>query len=52
MTRALLEIVIGYFITYKVPNIVGAKGLLATIIKIIGIILLIGGFISLVDKVL
>lgn len=34
--NALLKLAIGWFVTYKVVDIVGAKGKLATIIKIIG----------------
>lgn len=47
MIGAIIEIVIGWFLIDKVPGIVGARGLLATVIKIIGVLALIGGFVSL-----
>lgn len=47
MIGAIIEIIIGWFLLDKVPSIVGASGLLATVIKIIGVIVLIGGFVSL-----
>lgn len=47
MIGAIIEIVIGWFLIDKVPDIVGARGLLATVIKIIGVLVLIGGFVSL-----
>ena len=51
MIGSIIEIAIGYFVTYHIPKIVGAKGTSAKVIKIIGIIFLIGGFISLVRNV-
>lgn len=48
MIGIIIEIEIGWFVLEKMPAIVGAGGLLATVIKIIGVLLLIGGFVSLV----
>lgn len=48
MIGAIIEIVVGWFVTYKVCGIVGAKGILATVIKLIGVIILIAGGVSLV----
>ena len=47
MVNALLELGIGWFLTYKVVSIIGAKGKFAMIIKIIGLLLIIGGVVSL-----
>lgn len=44
---AIVQLVIGWFVTDKMCNIVGAKGLLATIIKIVGVLILISGFVNL-----
>ena len=44
---AIIQLLIGWFVTVKMCDVVGAKGLLATIIKIVGVIILISGFISL-----
>lgn len=52
MVNALLELGIGWFLTYKVVRIIGAKGNLALIIKIIGVLLMIDGVISLVHLIL
>lgn len=48
MVGSIIEIIIGWFLVDKVPSFVGAKDMLATIIKIIGVIFLIGGFVSLI----
>lgn len=48
MIGIIIEIAIGWFVLEKMPAIVGASGLLATVIKIVGVLLLIGGFVSLV----
>lgn len=47
MIGSIIEICIGWFVLEKMPNVVGAKGLLATIIKIVGVCFLIGGVVSL-----
>ena len=47
MIGAIIEIVIGWFLIEKVSSIVGAYGILSTVIKIIGVIVLIGGLVSL-----
>lgn len=46
MVNALLELVIGFFVTYKVVKIVGARGKLAIAIKVIGVLLMIAGAVS------
>lgn len=51
MAAAIIALGIGYFVTYKVPDILNLKGKTSTIIKIIGIIFLIMGFISFVKCV-
>ncbi len=48
MIGILIEIMIGWFVLEKMPAIVGASGLLSTVIKIIGVVVLIGGFVSLI----
>ena len=48
MVSSIIEIAIGYFVTYHVPGMIKIKrGVLATIIRLIGVLLIIGGFISL-----
>lgn len=49
MKIAIIALVIGYFITYKVPEILKLKGTVSTMVKIIGILLLILGFIDFVE---
>jgi len=51
MINALLELAIGWFLTYKAVRIVGAKGNLALAIKIIGVLLMIGGLVSFVHSI-
>ena len=46
MVNAFLELVIGWFVTYKVVKIIGAKGKFAIIIKVIGVLLMIAGVVS------
>lgn len=49
MISSLIEIAIGYFATYHVPGMLKLKkGVLATIIRLIGVLMIIGGFISFV----
>lgn len=52
MVNALLELGIGWFLAYKVVRIIDAKGKFAMIIKIIGVILMIGGVVSLAHSIL
>lgn len=52
MVGSIIEIIIGWFLVNKVPSMVDAKGMLATIIKIVGVIFIIGGFVSLVRCVI
>lgn len=47
LVGAIVQLVIGWFVTDKMCGIVGAKGLLATIIKIVGVLILISGFVDL-----
>lgn len=47
MVNALLKLGIGWFLTYRVVQIIGAKGNFAMIVKIIGVLLMIGGVVSL-----
>lgn len=52
MANALLELGIGWFLTYKGVRAIGAKGNLAMVIKIIGVLLMIGGVVSLAHSIL
>ena len=52
MVNALLEIGIGWFLTYKVVKIIGAKGNFAKVVKIIGVLLMIGGIVSFAHSIL
>lgn len=52
MINAFLELGIGWFLTYKVVRITGAKGDFAMVIKIIGVLLMIGGVVSLAHSIL
>ena len=52
MIGSILEIVIGWLITYKAPKMLKAKGTQATIIKLVGWLLIIAGLISFVRAVL
>ncbi len=45
---AIVWIIIGWFIFDRVPSMVNATGTLSTVIKIIGIIVMIGGVLDLV----
>ena len=51
MLSAIIYLGIGYFITYKVPGILNLSKTPSLAVKIVGIILLILGFISLVQSV-
>ena len=52
MIGSIIEIVIGWLITYKAPKMLKAKGSQATIIKLVGWLLIIAGLISFVRAVL
>lgn len=52
MVNALLELGIGWFLTYKVVRIIGAKGNFALIVKTIGVLLMIGGVVSFAHAIL
>ena len=52
MIGSIIEIVIGWLITYKAPKMRKAKGTQATIIKLVGWLLIIAGLISFVRAVL
>ena len=52
MIGSIIEIVIGWLITYKAPKMLTAKGTQATIIKLVGWLLIIAGLISFVRAVL
>lgn len=51
MVTAIIELGIGYFITYNVSEILDMKGTLAKCIKTVGIVLLILGFINMVESI-
>ena len=51
MVNALLKLGIGWFLTYKVCKIVEAKGNWAIAIKVIGVLLMIGGTVSFVHSI-
>ncbi len=50
MVNSIIELVIGWFLIDKVPSMVGASGTLATIIKLVGVVFLISGFVHLVGR--
>ena len=47
MITAFITILIGWFVYEKVPTIVSARGSLATIIKLVGIVICIAGCVDL-----
>lgn len=49
---SIIEIIIGWFVLEKMPSVVDAKGTLATIIKIVGVLILIHGLIAFVVSIL
>jgi len=51
MVSAIIEIGIGYFLTYKVPGILNMSKNISVAIKIVGIILLIIGFVDFVQQI-
>ena len=53
MIGSIIEIALGWFVTYKLPSILKVKkGTQGTIIKLIGWLLMIAGVISFVRSVL
>jgi hypothetical protein len=52
MIDGIIKIAIGWFITYKVCNIIKVKGNWATIIKIVGILFMISGFVNFAHGIL
>lgn len=51
MVTAIIELGIGYFVTYKVPGILNLTKTIALVVKIIGILFLILGFIEFVQHI-
>jgi len=47
MVTAIITILIGWFVYEKVPTLVSATGVLATIIKLVGVVICIAGFVDL-----
>ncbi len=52
MIGSIIEIVIGWLVTYKAPKMLKPKGTQATIIKLIGWLLIIAGVVSFIRSVL
>ena len=52
MIGSIIEIILGWLITYKCPKMLKAKGTQATIIKLVGWFLIIAGVVSFVRAVL
>jgi len=52
MIGSIIELALGWLVTFKVPSLLKAKGTQATIIKLIGWLLMIAGVISFVRSVL
>ena len=51
MIGSIIELALGWFVTYKCPRLFKAKGVQANIIKFIGWLLMIAGVISFVRAV-
>lgn len=51
MVSAIIQLGIGYFATYKIPGILNLKGIPCTVVKIIGIVFMLLGFIDFVQSV-
>lgn len=51
MFSAIIEIIVGWFVMDQVPSLVNAKGSLASVIKLVGVIILIGGFVHLLYSI-
>ena len=52
MIGSIIEVVIGWLIIYKAPKMLKAKGTQATIIKLVGWLLIIAGLISFVRAII
>lgn len=52
MIGSIIEVVIGWLIIYKAPKMLRAKGTQATIIKLVGWLLIIAGLISFVRAII
>lgn len=52
MTGSIIELIMGWFVTYKAPGILKAKGTQAAIIKLIGWLLIVAGIIGFVSSIL
>ena len=52
MIGSIIEIVIGWIVTYKAPKMLKVKGTQATIIKLIGWFLIIAGVVSFIRSIL
>lgn len=48
MAGLIVKLIIGWFLYEKIPNLVGASGILATIIKLVGILMIISGLVDIV----
>lgn len=48
MAGLIVKLIIGWFLLLKIPNLVGASGILATIIKLVGILMIISGLVDIV----
>lgn len=46
MIGSIIELALGWFITYKAPRLMGAKGTQAKIVMVIGILLMVAGAVS------
>lgn len=52
MLSSIIEIALGWFVTYKLPTILKAKGTQAMVIKLVGWLLIIAGIISFVRNII
>lgn len=52
MIGSIIEVALGWFITFKCPKLLKAKGTQATIIKLIGWLLMIAGVYSFVRTII
>lgn len=52
MIGSIIEIVIGYFAIYHFPKVIKAKGNQAKIIKFIGLLIVIMGFVHFLHSIL
>lgn len=52
MIGSIIEIIIGYFVIYHFPKMIKAKGNQAKIIKFIGLLVIIMGFVHFLHSIL